>query len=68
MFPLGIRYTECKDSDVDHVHLVQDSMLYVCTEYCHGNVDEKGIKLQTCRLGYGLEVTSNMGDTPRKDH
>ena len=67
MSPLGICYAECKDSDIDHVHLVQDSMLHACTEYCLGNVDEKGIKLRTCRLGYGSEVTSNKGDTPGKD-
>ena len=67
MSPLGIRYAECKDSDIDHAHLVQDSMLHECTEYCLGNVDEKGIKLRTCRLGYGSEVTSNKGDTPGKD-
>ena len=42
-------------------------MLHACTEYCLGNVDLKGIKLRTCRLGYGSEVTSNKGDTPGKD-
>jgi hypothetical protein len=65
--PLGRRYSEATDADVDHVHLTQDAMLHSCTEYCLGDVDKAGLKLRTCRFGFGTEKTSNKGDTPGKD-
>ena len=65
--PLGRRYSEAMDAEVDHVHLTQDAMLHRCTEYCLGDVDKAGLKLRTCRFGFGTEVTSNEGDTPGKD-
>ena len=42
MSPLGMRYSECKNPVIDHIHLAQDSMLHECNEYCLGEVDVNG--------------------------
>ena len=67
MSPLGTQYSEAVDLDHNHIHLVQDSMLHDCTEYCIGESDTAGIKLRTCRFGFGTEVTSNASNTPGKE-
>lgn len=64
--PLGIRFSEAEDADIDHTHLAQDAVLHSCNEYCLGDVDKSGLKLRTCRFGFGTEQTSNKGDTPGK--
>ena len=65
--PLGARFCECSDRTIDHIHLSQDAMQHSCNEYCLGSVDKAGVKLRTCRFGFGTEVTSNKGDTQGKD-
>ena len=65
--PLGWRYTEGSNPLLDEIHLAQDAMCHRCNEYCLGYVDTKGIKLRTCRFGYGQEATPNKGDTPGKE-
>ena len=67
MSPLRIRYSECENPVIDHIHLAQDSMFHECNEYCLGEVDVNGKKLRTCQFGYGTELTSNKGDTPGKE-
>ena len=64
--PLGRRYSESEDADKDHAHLVQDAMLHSCNDYCLGEPDKDGVRLWTCRFGFGKEVTSNKEDTPGK--
>ncbi len=64
--PLGSHFSQCTDIDKDHQWLVQDSMNHDCNKYCLGDEDIEGIKLRTCRFGFGTESTSNMGDTTGK--
>ena len=52
---------------LDHIHLVQDSLLHSCNEYCLENVKRAGIKLMSCRFGFGTEATSNLSDPPEKE-
>ena len=46
MSPLGIRYSECENTIIDHIHLAQDSMFHECNEYCLGEVDVNGKNLE----------------------
>jgi len=65
--PLGSRFSESRDPDLDHRQLAQDAVFHRCNEYCLGDEDKDGIRLRTCRFGYGTEATSNKGDTPGKE-
>ena len=64
--PLGTRYCTCKNRNMDHKHLAQDTMLHDCNEYCLGQPDPKGKRCRSCRFGHGTEETPNKGDTPGK--
>ena len=64
--PLGYRFSDCTDIDLDHRWLAQDCMLHDCNKYCLGDEDNDGIKLRSCRFGFGTEETSNKRDTPGK--
>jgi hypothetical protein len=66
--PLGRHYTECTDPTLDHIHLVQDSMMHDCSDYCLGEKNIKKPKCRCCRMGFGKEANPNMGDTPGKDN
>lgn len=66
--PLGCRFSDCTDIDLDYRWLAQDCMLHDCNKYCLGDEDNDGIKLRSCRFGFGTEGTSNKGDTPGKAH
>lgn len=65
--PLGTRFTDAENYDEDHVHLAQDCVLHKCHQYCLGEPDPSGIKLRTCKFGFGTEETSNEGNTPGKE-
>ena len=41
-------------------------MLHSCNDYCLGKPDKDGVRLRSCRFGFGKEVTSNKEDTPGK--
>lgn len=43
MSPLGWRYSEATDPNLDLIHLAQDAMQHRCNEYCLGPVDKAGI-------------------------
>jgi len=62
--PLGRHYSECSNLHEDHIHLVQDSMLHQCNDYCLGPQDKDKKTHRNCRFGFGLETTPNEGDTP----
>ena len=51
MSPLGIRYSECENPVIDHIHLAQDSMFHECNEYCLGEVDVNGKNSEPVDLG-----------------
>jgi len=65
--PLGRRFSEAPDIDMDHRHLAQDCMCHDCNNYCLGEEDSLKIKLRCCRFGFGTEKTSNMCDTEGKE-
>ena len=65
--PLGTRFTETEDIDLDHRHLAQDCVHHHCSEYCLGKADPNGLKLRTCKFGCGTEETSGKGDTPGRE-
>ena len=66
--PLGRHYTECTNPKQDHIHLVQDSMMHDCSDYCLGEQNIKKPKCRSCRMGFGEEANPNKGDTPGKDN
>ena len=56
MTPLGTRYSECSNPDLDHVHLVQGAMLHSCSEYCLGEKDKEGKKLSSVMVPKKLQI------------
>ena len=65
--PAGTRFVDCKSPYLDHCHLVQDTMMHECNEYCLGEKNLNKPKCRSCRFNFGTERTANTGDTPGQD-
>lgn len=61
--PAGTRFVDCKDIHIDHCHLVQDTMMHECNDYCLGEKNLNKPKCRKCRFNFGTEQTANNGDT-----